>query len=73
MYDVRFDWLPILNADFINELASTMFNSPAQKQSGVNVEKVHQQRTIIARHVISALYQSWSSPHTLSTVSYPKK
>ena len=73
MYDVRFDWLPILKADFINELAATMFNSPAQKQSGVNVEKVHQQRTIIARHVISALYQAWSSPHTFSTVSYPKK
>ena len=73
MYDVRFDWLPILNADFINDLVATMFKSPAHKQSGVDVEKVHQQRIMIARHVISALYQAWSSPHTLNTVSYPKK
>ena len=73
MYDVRFDWLPILNADFVNALVSEMFKAPDIKQSGVNVERVHQQRTYIARHVISALYQAWSSPHTLNTVSYPQK
>jgi hypothetical protein len=71
--DQRFDWPPVLSAPFIEDLTSIMFPAPEDKRKGVDVYKAYKDRVTIAEHLISSLYQAYSSPHTPNTVSYPLK
>lgn len=73
MNDFRFDWFASLKAPFVDELASHMFPTADAPCSGVNVELVHSERISLAKHVLSSLYQAYTSPHAANTVSYPKK
>jgi hypothetical protein len=73
MNDFRFDWFASLKAPFVDELAFHMFPTADTPRSGVNVELVHSQRISLAKHVLSSLYQAYTSPHAANTVSYPKK
>ena len=69
--DQRFDWPPVLSAPFIEDLTSIMFPAPEDKRKGVDVYKAYNDSVTITEHLISSLYQAYSSPHTPNTVSYP--
>lgn len=73
MSDQRFDWPPALDAPFIEALVNTMFPKADPPKSGVNVQVVHEERYEIATQVISALYQTYSSPHSVNSVSFPRR
>lgn len=73
MNDQRFDWPPVLKAQFIEELVHILLPEAEPKRPGVNVEKVFNQNKEIATVVISSLYQAYSSIGSLNTVSIPRK
>ena len=73
MNDQRFDWPPVLKGPFFSNLTSKMFPAPEDKRKGVDVHKAYKERVAIAEHLISSLYQAYSSPYAPNTVSYPSK
>ena len=73
MNDQRFDWPPLLQAPFIDELVHQMFPEAGPKRSGLNVEEAFEKHKEIASVIISSLYQAYSSPGFPNTVSIPMK
>lgn len=79
MSDLRYDWYPIINEDFIDAHVDLVLEHLAAKTStrGVTKEKAlerTEQRKTIAKHLLSALYFSYNSFSSKSkrTVSVPK-
>jgi len=79
---LRFDWYPILQADFIDDLAAEVIatietaRTSTRGVSKASAEKRTQQHLIIAKHLLSALYCAYStitSKKTLIRVSVIKK
>ena len=64
---LRFDWYPILQADFIDDLAAEVMATiePARTStrgsSPAAAEKRTQDQLIIAKHLLSALYCAYST------------
>ena len=73
MSDQRFDWYPLLKTPFIDKLVHELYPKAQPKRSGVNVDKVFLENKQIATVIISSLYQAYSSPNCVNTISYPKR
>jgi len=64
---LRFDWYPILQADFIDELATEVMatieaaRTSTRGSSPATAEKRTQDQLIIAKHLLSALYCAYST------------
>ena len=64
---LRFDWYPILQADFIDELATEVMatieaaRNTTRGSSPAAAEKRTQHQLIIAKHLLSALYCAYST------------
>jgi hypothetical protein len=64
---LRFDWYPILQADFINDLAAEVMTTietartSTRGSSPAAAEKRTQDQLIIAKHLLSALYCAYST------------
>ena len=64
---LRFDWYPILQDDFIDELAAEVMatieaaRTSTRGSSPATAEKRTQDQLIIAKHLLSALYCAYST------------
>ena len=73
MNDQRFDWPPVLNALFIQDLVHRLFPEVGPKQKRKNVQKTFVNNREIATVIISSLYQAYYSIGSPNTVSIPGK
>jgi hypothetical protein len=73
MNDQRFDWPPVLNAPFIEDLVHRLFPEVEPKQKRKNVQKTFVNNREIATVIISSLYQAYYSIGSPNTVSIPGK
>ena len=73
MSDQRFDWYPLLKTPFIDKLVHELYPKAQPKRSGVNVDKVFQEHKLITCVFISSLYQAYSLPYCVNTISYPRR
>jgi bifunctional DNA-binding transcriptional regulator/antitoxin component of YhaV-PrlF toxin-antitoxin module len=68
----RFDWLPILKADFISELSFiALGHFDTSPKKGVNTAAKKEAVSKIASHIISSLYQVTVIPNKSKAVSIP--
>ena len=79
---LRFDWHPILQADFINDLAAEVMSTVEAARTSTRgstkdaIDVRTQQQLIIAKHLLSALYcahSTVSSKKILTRISVIKK
>ena len=79
---LRFDWHPILQADFINDLAAEVVSTVEAARTSTRgstkdaIDVRTQQQLIIAKHLLWALYCAYStvsSKKTLTRISVIKK
>ena len=73
MNDQRFDWPPVLNAPFIEDLVHRLFPEVGPKQKRKNVQKAFVDNKEVATVIISSLYQAYYSIGSPNTVSIPGK
>ena len=73
MNDQRFDWPPVLNALFIENLVHRLFPEVGPKQKRKNVQKAFVDNKEVATVIISSLYQAYYSIGSPNTVSIPGK
>lgn len=72
MNEPRFDWLPILKAEFINELSNNIIKHiNVQPKKGLNIHKKKDSLYQIATHIISSLYQATVIPNKSKAISIP--
>lgn len=72
MNEPRFDWLPILKAEFIDELSNEIVKQiNVQPKKGMSINKKNDSLYQIATHIFSALYQVTVIPNKSKAISIP--